>query len=132
MIKKGFTLIEVLLGIFIITILIPAFIDVDKVNIFMAKESENSYKMFLIASSICELYKNSSYYYEELSCQIYLNSSNELDQSIEMSLDKLRDDTNKRYKASLNFKLQDTGLYKLKVEVEDLLQGEKISLSCYK
>jgi prepilin-type N-terminal cleavage/methylation domain-containing protein len=130
--KRGFTLIEVLIVLFSIVILISTIADININNIKLYSKSRDNYNMYLIAMSICEMYKKSSTSYADLKCNIYLNSSSELLDTIDQNILSLSKDNNERFMVILQFKYLDFNLYQLSVEVNDRVNGYSLKLSSYR
>ncbi|MCX7695068.1 MAG: prepilin-type N-terminal cleavage/methylation domain-containing protein [Caloramator sp.] len=130
--RKGFTLIEVLIVLFSIAFLIPVILDINISNAKLNRRNRDSCNMYLIAMSLCEIYKNDTNFYADLKCTIYLNSSSELLDTIEQNIGNLGEDNNKRFLVNLQFKHLDYNLYQLNVEVKDRINGDFVKLSSYK
>ncbi|WP_159431461.1 MULTISPECIES: type II secretion system protein [Caloramator] len=130
--KKGFTLIEVVCVLMSIAILIPVIAEINMSNIILYSKNRDNNNMYLIAMSLCEMYKKSNTYYDDLKCNIYLNSSYELLDTIDQNIFSLNKDNSERFIVILQFKYLDTNLYQLSVEVKDRVNGDSLKLSSYK
>lgn len=130
--RKGFTLVEVLIVLFSIAFLIPVILDINVSNALLNRRNRDSYNMYLIAISLCEMYKKDTNFYADLKCTIYLSSSSELSDTIEQNIGNLGEDNNKRFLVNLQFQHLDYNLYQLNVEVKDRINGEFVKLSSYK
>ncbi|WDC83775.1 prepilin-type N-terminal cleavage/methylation domain-containing protein [Caloramator sp. mosi_1] len=69
--KKGFTLIEVLAVLFSIALLIPVIADINTNNVMLQRKSKDNYNMYLIAMSLCEMYKKNSEFYKDVNYTIF-------------------------------------------------------------
>lgn len=80
--KKGFTLIEVIVAIAMISLLILAITGLTSMSIKMNLEANKRDESFNVARSICEIYKSSSDTYSSVETEVniykYINSLSEV------------------------------------------------------
>jgi prepilin-type N-terminal cleavage/methylation domain-containing protein len=78
--KKGFTLIEVVIAIAIIAMLVLAISSLNLTNAKTNRTTANREDSFSIAKAVCEKYKSEKYIVDNRKVMIYVNNLEELNQ----------------------------------------------------
>lgn len=130
--NKGFTLIENIIMLFVISIITLAILELNIQNIKINKNNNDNYDMFLIAKSICEIYISQENIITDNIYLIYLNNVEDLKYTIEECTSSLTFDNSKRLNVYLSFETINSGLNKLTVKVKNRENNKEVILSCYK
>lgn len=130
--NKGFTLIENIIMLLVVTVISLAILELNIQNINIYKNSNDNYVMFLIAKSICEIYTTQDNIIPEGRYLFYLDDTEDLKETIEECSLNLALDNTKRYNVFLNFEQISCGLNKMTVNVISQKDNKQITLSCYK
>lgn len=130
--NKGFTLIENIIMLLVISIISLVILELNIQNIKINKTTKDSYEMFLIAKSICEIYNTQENIIKDGNHLFCINSTDELKSTIEECYENLTYNNSKRFNVSINFETVNSGLNKMTVKVKNQEHNKEVILSCYK